>query len=108
MTAGQPLWLRVLWYTGMVLGTAYLACKRYRYDLTLSFVLLVFAAAAQDALPSLVHDPKLLSYAEGATDLLVLVSAFLYVRAFAATVGHQRVDLSVLRFRRRRPRKPDH
>jgi len=108
MTAGLPLWLRVLWYTGVVLSTAYLARKRYRYDVILSFVLVLFMAAAQDALPSLVHDPKLLSYAEGATDLLGLVAAFLYIRAFAATVGHQRVDLSVLRFRRRRPRKPDH
>jgi len=108
MTTWLPLWLRVLWYTGMVLCTAYVACKRYRYDGVLSLVLLVFVAAAQDALPSLVHDPKLLSYAEGVTDVLGLVSAFLYVRAFAATVGHQRVDLSVLRFRRRRPRTPDH
>jgi uncharacterized membrane protein YedE/YeeE len=63
---------------------------------------------ADDAVPYLIHDRRLAALVAAAVLALALVCFLISIWLAAASAGQQRVDASTSRFRRRRPRTPDH
>jgi len=62
---------------------------------------------ADDVVPYLIHERRLEAYVMAAVLALTLVCFLISIWLAAASAGQQPVDASVLRFGRRRPRKPD-